>query len=75
MDCATIDRAGVAYLGCTAAAAGMKGVQHFDSKDDVLEALRAILGRGDVLLVKASHGIALHTVVEALAEAEEPSHA
>ena len=58
-----------------AAAAGMKGVQHFDSKDDVLEALRAILGRGDVLLVKASHGIALHTVVEALAEAEEPSHA
>jgi UDP-N-acetylmuramoyl-tripeptide--D-alanyl-D-alanine ligase len=49
-----------------ASAAGAASVQHFDSKAEVAAALKALLGPGDVLLVKASHGLALGTVVEEL---------
>ncbi len=46
--------------------AGASYVRHFDSKPEAVEFLRQSLGLGDVLLVKASHGLALNTVVEEL---------
>jgi UDP-N-acetylmuramoyl-tripeptide--D-alanyl-D-alanine ligase len=49
-----------------ARSAGASTVEHFDSKDEAVVALRALLKPDDVLLVKASHGLALNTVVEAL---------
>jgi UDP-N-acetylmuramoyl-tripeptide--D-alanyl-D-alanine ligase len=55
-----------------ARSAGATAVEHFDSKDDAVAALRALLKPGDVLLVKASHGLALNTVVEALIREEVP---
>ena len=49
-----------------ARAAGAPVVEHFDDKADATRELQNILGPGDVLLVKASHGLALNTVVEEL---------
>lgn len=46
--------------------AGLAQVRHFESKTQASKALKAGLGPGDVLLVKASHGMALETVVEEL---------
>ena len=42
-----------------------------DPKDQLIEALRAILGPNDVVLVKASRGLALETVAAALAAHDE----
>ena len=47
-----------------AAAAGEKG-RHFDSREELLEALRACAKPGDVILFKASHGMHLEQVLEA----------
>jgi UDP-N-acetylmuramoyl-tripeptide--D-alanyl-D-alanine ligase len=49
-----------------ASAAGATDVQHLESKDAAARELKELLGPGDVLLVKASHGLALNTVVEEL---------
>ena len=49
-----------------ARAAGAPVVEHFDDKAAASRELQYILGPGDVLLVKASHGLALNTVVEDL---------
>ena len=46
--------------------AGHREIQWFESKDDVTEILRHEIGADDVVLVKASHGLALETLVEAL---------
>jgi UDP-N-acetylmuramoyl-tripeptide--D-alanyl-D-alanine ligase len=46
--------------------AGLPRVRHFDSKDEAVSALKQTLQLGDVLLVKASHGLALGTVVQEL---------
>jgi len=55
--------------GITAEAAKAKGltnVQVFSDKEEAAAALKAELSPGDYLLVKASRGLALETVVEAL---------
>ena len=52
------------------AAAGGRG-QYLEDKDQLIEALRAILGPNDVVLVKASRGLALETVAAALAAHDE----
>lgn len=52
---------------------GAPAVEHFESKEDAARELGALLRPGDVLLVKASHGLALNTVVEALT-AKETTH-
>ena len=49
-----------------ARAAGASEVRHFDSKAEAARELRSLLGPGDVLLLKASHGLALETVVAEL---------
>jgi UDP-N-acetylmuramoyl-tripeptide--D-alanyl-D-alanine ligase len=46
--------------------AGAAWVQHFDSKAEATAELRRLLVPGDVLLVKASHGLALDAVVQEL---------
>jgi UDP-N-acetylmuramoyl-tripeptide--D-alanyl-D-alanine ligase len=46
--------------------AGAVHVEHIESKDEAARFFRETLGPGDVLLIKASHGLALHTVVEEL---------
>jgi UDP-N-acetylmuramoyl-tripeptide--D-alanyl-D-alanine ligase len=48
--------------------AGAAAVHYFASKDEAALALKGELRRGDVLLVKASHGMALETVVAELME-------
>ena len=53
-------------IAAAARAAGAPFVRHFDSKEAAAAELRRLLGPGDVLLVKASHGLALETVVEEL---------
>lgn len=61
----TIGPRGV-QIAAAAKRAGAKEVVHFESKDEAAETLRARLVRGDILLVKASHGLALETVVAEL---------
>jgi UDP-N-acetylmuramoyl-tripeptide--D-alanyl-D-alanine ligase len=46
--------------------AGVPFVRHFDSKEEAAGVLKDSLETGDVLLVKASHGLALGTVVQKL---------
>ena len=53
-------------IAAAARAAGARTVRHFDTKEEAVEVLRATLGPGDVLLVKASHGLALGAVVDEL---------
>ncbi len=55
-------------IAAGARAAGARTVRHFDSKEEAAQVLRDNLGPGDVLLVKASHGLALETVVAELVE-------
>jgi UDP-N-acetylmuramoyl-tripeptide--D-alanyl-D-alanine ligase len=60
-----------ALIAEAAKASGARFVRHFDSKAEAAAELIAILEPGDVLLVKASHGLALDTVVaELLADAD-----
>ena len=61
----TIGDRGVQIAGA-ARAAGSRFVRHFESKEEAVSELRGLLGPGDVLLIKASHGLALATVVEEL---------
>ena len=53
-------------IAAAARAAGARSVHHFDTKEEAVEVLRANLAPGDVLLVKASHGLALDAVVAEL---------
>lgn len=53
-------------IDAAARAAGLVASTHYPSKDAVVEALRAALRPGDVLLVKASRALALETIVRAL---------
>jgi UDP-N-acetylmuramoyl-tripeptide--D-alanyl-D-alanine ligase len=53
-------------IAAAARAAGARTVRHFDTKEEAVELLRANLGPGDVLLVKASLGMALGAVVAEL---------
>ncbi|HLF76487.1 MAG TPA: UDP-N-acetylmuramoyl-tripeptide--D-alanyl-D-alanine ligase [Dehalococcoidia bacterium] len=46
--------------------AGAPFVRHFDSKEEAVSVLKQSLETGDVLLVKASHGLALGAVVQEL---------
>lgn len=47
--------------------AGASCVEHFDSKEAAAKALKKELGGGDVVLVKASHGMHLESVIAELA--------
>ena len=53
-------------IAAAARAAGLVEVRHFGSKDEASRYLAALLGPGDVLLVKASHGLELGSVVAEL---------
>jgi UDP-N-acetylmuramoyl-tripeptide--D-alanyl-D-alanine ligase len=53
-------------IAAAARAAGARSVRHFDTKEEAVAVLRAELGPGDVLLVKASHGMALDAMVDQL---------
>jgi UDP-N-acetylmuramoyl-tripeptide--D-alanyl-D-alanine ligase len=53
-------------IAAAARAAGARTVRHFDTKVEAVEVLRANLGPGDVLLVKASRGLALGAIVAEL---------
>jgi UDP-N-acetylmuramoyl-tripeptide--D-alanyl-D-alanine ligase len=55
-------------IATAAKAAGASTVRHFDTKDEAIEFLRTNLGPGDVLLVKASLGLGLSTVVAELVD-------
>jgi UDP-N-acetylmuramoyl-tripeptide--D-alanyl-D-alanine ligase len=52
-----------AQIATAARAAGAPSVYHFETKEAALDALRSTLGRGDVILIKASLGLGLSTVV------------
>jgi len=43
--------------------AGMKKALHFDTKEELMKQLPALLAKGDTVLVKATHGMALEQVV------------
>jgi UDP-N-acetylmuramoyl-tripeptide--D-alanyl-D-alanine ligase len=58
-----------AQIATAAKAVGANSVRHFDTKEAAVETLRATLGPGDVLLVKASLGVGLTAVVAALVSA------
>jgi UDP-N-acetylmuramoyl-tripeptide--D-alanyl-D-alanine ligase len=58
----TIGPRGV-QIAAAARSACARSVRHFDTKKEAVEVLRACLGPGDVLLVKASHGLALDAIV------------
>ena len=53
-------------IAAAAKAAGARHVRHFDSKEQAAEELKQLLTPGDILLVKASHGLALGDVVKEL---------
>jgi len=53
-------------IAAAAREAGAREVRHFASKEEAGRVLRQLLGPGDILLVKASHGLALHGVVAEL---------
>jgi UDP-N-acetylmuramoyl-tripeptide--D-alanyl-D-alanine ligase len=53
-------------IAAAARAAGARTVRHFNTKEEAVEELRANLGPGDVLLIKASRGMALGAVVAEL---------
>lgn len=53
-------------IATAARAVGASAVRHFGTKDEAVQVLRSELGPGDVLLVKASLGMALGTVVAEL---------
>jgi UDP-N-acetylmuramoyl-tripeptide--D-alanyl-D-alanine ligase len=55
-----------ARIAAAASAAGARTVRHFETKEAAIEELCATLGPGDVLLVKASRGMALGAVVAEL---------
>lgn len=55
-------------IGEAASEAGLADVRHFASHAEAVQTLRGLLGPGDVLLVKASHGLDLASVVKELAE-------
>jgi UDP-N-acetylmuramoyl-tripeptide--D-alanyl-D-alanine ligase len=61
----TIGPRGV-QIAAAAKASGAKHVRHFDSKEEAARELRDLLTAGDILLVKASHGLALGDVVKEL---------
>ena len=52
-------------MAAAARSAGARAVRHFDTKEEAVDVLRTYL-RPDVLLVKASHGLALGAVVAEL---------
>jgi UDP-N-acetylmuramyl pentapeptide synthase len=53
-------------IAAAAKAAGSAQVRHFDSKSEAAQELKRLLEAGDILLVKASHGLALGDVVKEL---------
>ena len=57
-----------AQIATAAKAVGADSVRHFDTKEEAVKVLRANLGPGDVLLVKASLGLGLSTVVAELVD-------
>lgn len=61
----TVGRLG-ALIAASARASGNRFVRHFDSADEAIAELRDLLEPGDVLLIKASHGMHLENVVSAL---------
>jgi UDP-N-acetylmuramoyl-tripeptide--D-alanyl-D-alanine ligase len=63
----TVGRLG-ALIAASARAHGNRFVRHFDTTEEAIAELQDLLEPGDVLLVKASHGMHLETVVAALTE-------
>ena len=55
--------------------AGHREIQWFEHKNDVVEMLRNEIGADDAVLIKASHGLALETVVQALITPPGPAQA
>jgi UDP-N-acetylmuramoyl-tripeptide--D-alanyl-D-alanine ligase len=55
-----------AIIAKAATEAGLEQVSHFETTEEAARKLKSGLGPGDVLLVKASHGMALETVVAEL---------
>lgn len=53
--------------------AGHREIQWFEHKEEATEILRQEIGADDVVLVKASHGLALETVVQALSTPPGPA--
>ena len=49
-------------------AAGHGQIEWYETKEAATAALRRELGADDVVLIKASHGLALETLVEALVQ-------
>lgn len=53
-------------IAAAAMAAGLRLVRHFDDRDEAAAFLRENLGPGDIILIKASHGLRLDAVVAEL---------
>ena len=53
-------------IAAAARSVGSIEVTHFDTKEAAAAALQGLISPGDILLVKASHGLALETVVQEL---------
>lgn len=61
----TIGRLG-AQIGAAARNAGLSNVRHFADREEAAAVLRERLGPGDIILIKASHGLRLDAVVAEL---------
>jgi UDP-N-acetylmuramoyl-tripeptide--D-alanyl-D-alanine ligase len=62
-----------ALIAAAARGAGARFVRHFDSTEEATAELRDLLQPGDVLLIKASHGMHLENVVSALMNEGTPA--
>ena len=61
------------YIGIEAQEHGfdLSNIYHFDTKEELIDDLKNILEKGDVILVKASRGMAFEDIVNYLKEAKE----
>jgi UDP-N-acetylmuramoyl-tripeptide--D-alanyl-D-alanine ligase len=59
------------HLGAAASEAGLDDVHHVETRDAARQRLEALLGPGDVVLVKGSHALELDRLVEELTTGAE----
>lgn len=45
---------------------GSQDIRYFENREELLESLPGLIAEGDTILVKASHGMGFHTIVDSL---------
>ncbi len=58
-------------IACGAEKEGLKDVLHFQTKEEFLEQMSSVIGKGDVILVKGSRGMEMEIIVKKIMEQQE----